>query len=393
MKIFKRFILLAGIVAISFSDLFSKELSECSEVSVLTCTPGKDLYSLFGHSALRFKDPAHKIDLVFNYGTFDFNTPNFYTKFARGQLKYCLSCSTYEQFCMAYIHEERGIVEQKLNLDFATKNKLFKAVLENYEPHNRYYNYDFLFDNCATRIRDIIEENVNGMAYNNKQFSNPKTFWDLLDQFMENSRWIYLGIHLVLGSPCNVEATPHQYQFLPDYMMQAFSEATILKNGSRIPLVYCTNEVLKAKLEQTRTVWYLAPWFIFGLIASLILAISIFCLRKGKSFFVIDHLLFGITGLLGWLIVFLWFFTNHQATAPNWNILWALPIHFPMANLLLWIKSKKSHYYFLLNAIFILMVLASWTFIPQSLPNEMLPIVALLFIRSLFVAKKLKPEM
>ena len=330
MKSFKLFITLVGIIILSFSNSFAKELSEQSEVSLLTCSPGEELYSLFGHSAIRFKDPANKIDLVFNYGTFNFNTPNFYTKFARGKLKYRLAYDNFPSFIPEYVYEKRGVIEQHLNLDLNTKRKLFKAIIENYKPENRYYSYDFLFDNCSTRIRDIIEANVEGKIIYKEDTSNPKSFWNLLDHFMENSRWIYMGIHLILGSPCDVEATPYEYMFLPDNMMFAFADATVLKDGTRVPLVSKTAEVLKPGLEYKMTSWYKRPGFVFGIFALLVLAISILSLKKKQNYFIIDHILFGATGLLGWLIIFLWFFTDHQATGPNWNIFWAIPLHFPI---------------------------------------------------------------
>lgn len=389
----KRFKFLASLILIgilSFSNSYAKQLSEQSEVSLLTCSPGEDIYRHWGHSALRFHDPLNKIDLVFNYGTFNFNTPNFYTKFARGKLMYRLAFESYRDFLPEYMRSGQGVTEQKLNLDLETKRKLFAAVVENYKPENRYYHYDFLFDNCSTRIRDIIEDNVGGKIIYKENTEEPKNFWNLLDHFMERSRWVYLGIHLILGSPCDVEATPYQYMFLPDNMMFAFADATVLNNGERVPLVSHTKEVLKPALDYKMTEWYKRPGFIFGILSIIVLFVSIRTLKNKRNYFIIDHLLFGATGFVGWVIIFLWFFTDHQATGPNWNILWALPFYFPLANILLGMKNKTSYFFFFASSVLLLIVLAAWSIIPQSLPNEILPIVALLFIRSIYIVKKLK---
>lgn len=266
----KRFKFLASLILIgilSFSNTYAKQFSEQSEVSLLTCSPGEDIYRHWGHSALRFHDPLNKIDLVFNYGTFNFNTPNFYTKFIKGKLMYRLAYESYRDFLPEYMRSGQGVTEQKLNLDLETKRKLFAAVIENYKPENRYYHYDFLFDNCSTRIRDIIEDNVEGKIIYKENTNESKSFWNLLDQFMERSRWVYLGIHLILGSPCDVEATPYQYMFLPDNMMFAFTNATVLNNGERVPLVSHTKEVLKPTLDYKMTEWYKRPSFIFGVLS------------------------------------------------------------------------------------------------------------------------------
>ena len=131
-------------------------LSDKAEISVLTCSPGKELYSLFGHTAIRVHDPEQDLDVVFNYGTFDFDTPHFYLKFAQGLLPYQLSTSHFQSFMYSYMMEERSVYSQRLQLDSLQRQKLFDLLLENYKPENRSYLYNFLYDNCTTRVRDIL---------------------------------------------------------------------------------------------------------------------------------------------------------------------------------------------------------------------------------------------
>ena len=135
-------------------------LSPQAEISILTCAPGTELYSLFGHTAIRVSDPYQKIDAVFNYGTFDFRTPHFYLKYAKGLLLYQLSVTSYENFISSYILDDRSVWSQTLQLDSLTKQQLFDNLLKNQLPENRTYLYNFLFDNCSTRVRDMISESI-----------------------------------------------------------------------------------------------------------------------------------------------------------------------------------------------------------------------------------------
>lgn len=376
---------------VTFSNVSAQKLSSSAELSLLTCSPGEELYTLFGHSGLRIKDLENNIDIVFGYGTFDFTTPNFYTKFARGKLNYMLSYGHFARFKKVYIHEGRGITEQKLNLDSIEKQQLFNALLINFKPENRFYKYDFLFDNCSTRINEIIAENTTNKIIFNTKVSEVKTFWNLLDPFMEKSRWIYFGIHLALGKPCDTDATPYQHMFLPDNMMKGFETAEIARKNGNEPLVKSTKVILQPTFKSVLTKWYKRPAFVFGLIALFGLLLSISFLKKKKNLFAFDVLIFGATGLLGWVIIFLWFFTDHQATGPNWNIIWAFPLHFPLIFRLL--KKKPSlftYYYFLFHFVILTVLLASWPIFPQSFPNEILPFIALLLIRSFYIVKKMR---
>ncbi len=388
-------ILLFLILTITIDNFaFGQKLSQNAEISLLTCSPGDELYSLYGHSALRIKDTDNKLDIVFGYGTFNFNTPNFYTKFARGKLDYMLSYSPTDRFKQEYTDDKRGIVEQILKLDSIEKQQLFNALVSNYKPENRYYKYDFLFDNCSTRIRDIVKANINGELVFNTKVTTPKSFWNLLDPFMAKSRWIFLGIHLALGIPCDDLATPYQYMFLPDNMMDGFSEAKIIRGNIKTDLVESTKIILEPRIQLHTTVWYKRPVSVFGFITIIGLFLSLYYSTKKKNLFVLDTILFGASGLLGWVIIFLWFFTDHQATGPNWNIIWAFPLHFPLVFTLLRKRASLfSYYYFLLHMVVLGLILAIWPFFPQSFPNEILPFIVLLLIRSIYIIKKLRNKL
>ena len=361
-----------------------------TKISILTCSPGLELYSLFGHSAIRVQDPSRHMDVVFNYGNFNFNTPNFYSKFVRGKLKYNLTVNYFKDFKRSYKRDKRWIKEQELDLSSESKQKLVEALWKNYRPENRYYMYDFLFKNCSTMIRDIIQKEVIGqLEYKDSNLISEQSYRDLLNLFMTETPWIYTGIHLALGYTCDVNASNYQKMFLPDMLKNGFDQALITQNAQTTKLVSKENIILGERANQTPTPWYKHPLFVFGIIALIGLLLTLSSIKNKKRFVLLDILVFGSTSLLGFVLLFLWFFTDHLAMRPNLNILWALPIHLPLITILFrknrptWVKS-----YFKYHSIFILLVLAAWPILPQSLPYTLLPFVVLIFIRSVFNATR-----
>ena len=151
----RKYLILPAFVLLNSITPSKAQLSPSAQVSIITCAPGDELYSIFGHSAIRVNDSINQIDLVFNYGTFDFDTPNFYLKFMRGKLNYMLSMAPYDRFLFEYVYYKRSVWEQVLDLSEVEKNNLFQALIINAEPEHRNYHYHFFFDNCATRIRDM----------------------------------------------------------------------------------------------------------------------------------------------------------------------------------------------------------------------------------------------
>lgn len=296
-------------------------LSNDAEISILTCSPGAELYSLFGHTAIRVHDPIAKYDKVFNYGTFDFNTPHFYLKYAQGLLPYQLSQGSFPLFLYAYQEEGRSVYSQTLKLDSLQKQTLFNLILENYQPENRSYLYNFLFDNCTTRTRDILMKSISSDVEWHLPDSD-KNFWNLLDEYLQASPWVQWGIHTILGQRGNREATPFQYMFLPDYLMYGLNTARVgdQRLADDAELLY------QAPAPIIANPWYQHPLFVFAISVVLV----IFLIYKFKSMILLNSvtfIMFLFTGILGCLIVFLGGFTAHPITAPNWNILWANPLN------------------------------------------------------------------
>lgn len=300
------------------------QLSEDAQISILTCDSGQDLYSSFGHSAFRVRDSANGINWVYNYGTFDFNTPNFYYKFAKGKLLYSLSVSTFSDFLFTYEMENRWVKEQLLNLSKEEKNELFRFLENNRKPQNRDYKYDFLFDNCATKLPEVLKKVLgNNIQFQGEHLKNNFSFRDLIQQNLLTNSWSSFGIDLALGSVIDREAAPEEYMFLPKYVMLQMQNTSL----DAKPLVLRERSVLEYSDKRFHNNFGTSPLFWLLLLLLFTLTISYIDLRNGTRSRWLDFLLFLTTGVAGLLIFFLWFMTDHSATAINFNILWAFPFN------------------------------------------------------------------
>lgn len=348
-------------------------LSKDAEISILTCSPGTELYSLFGHTAIRICDPRIQYDRVFNYGTFDFQTPHFYLKYAQGLLPYQLTHTSFRNFIYAYQMEERSVFEQQLNLDSLQKQTLFDLLLENSREENRSYLYNFLFDNCTTRSRDILQKSLPKQVDWNMPDTG-KNFWNLLDEYLQASPWVQWGIHTILGQRGNRQATPFQYMFLPDYLMSGLCTAHY--NGK--PLAEDTKVLYRASNPEIRNPWYRNPAFVFTA-GAVWLIFLLYRFRSGTLLDTLTLIFFLFTGILGCLIVFLGGFTAHPITAPNWNILWANPLNLPALFFLFRQRIPRLVLGYL-NIYLALLTIALpvWLFTQPAVPLASLPLIFLM---------------
>lgn len=305
----------------------AETLSENSTISILTCGPGEELYSVFGHSAVRVRDSIANLDIVFNYGTFDFNTPNFYLKFANGQLDYLLTVSRFQSFFQTYQWEERSITEQRLNLTQNEKQQLFDALVQNAQPQNRAYRYSFFFDNCATRIRDRVFDCFAPNSIAIDEHGAGLTFRQLYGTYLDYSPWIKFGIHLLLGKDADKQASGMQEMYVPDYLYKQFKNTSIVQlDGTHKPLVSLETELLSYPRPIAQKPWYFWPSTIFIAILALSVLLTLIDIRRKKLSVWFDSLLLIPVVLAGFLFVFLWFFTKHGVTESNFNLLWSHPI-------------------------------------------------------------------
>lgn len=325
MKMKTRFIYLVVLCLLSTLNAIADtvKLSPSSSVILYTCGPGEELYAGFGHSALWIADPRNDIDRLYNYGTFDFNTPHFYAKFTRGQLDYMLSVTSVNRFLSEYKHRGIEVTGQRLDLSLEERQRLFDLIEENYKPENRFYRYDFFYDNCATRLRDIVEKSTNGEV-NFVDKEQHLSFRDMLQPYLKHSPWTKLGINMILGLSSDKIATTYQYMYLPERMREAFSKASIQHGDSITPLVRRERKVMEQQFEPKFN-WLIHPITIFGLLLLATLIVGRFEIKKGKTLLWLDSLLFGISILAGIFLIFMWLGTDHSATNQNMNILWLLP--------------------------------------------------------------------
>ncbi len=357
-------------------------LSDKAEITLLTSSPGEELYSVFGHSALRVNDPVNDIDRAYNYGTFDFDTDNFYYKFAKGRLLYKLSVGPYNHYEAEYRFEGRSIHEQVLNLNPREKQRIYAFLEKNALPENRYYNYDFFYDNCATRIRDLVDKLVLVEWYAEPYEVDYRSFRDLLEPYLEDMPWNQFGIDVILGLSADKIATPYEHMFLPDEMFLAFASARMV-NGS--PLV-SQERLLLEKTRSPEPPHPLTP----NIVCWLVLVIGLTSFFNKKTNKVFDMVFFTVLSLLGLIIIFLWFVSEHTATNSNMNLLWALPTH-----IYFFFKchfqtiDRFSRWYFKLVMVISVLMILLWQWIPQDFNTAFFPIILLVLIKSIPPALKI----
>lgn len=343
-------------------------------ISLLTCTPGEELYSTFGHSGIRIMDSSSVTDLVFNYGTFDFDDKDFYLKFVRGKLLYFVSIERFRDFLESYRMENRGITEQVLNLSPDEKISIQQALFNNAREENKFYKYDFFLDNCTTRLRDIIVKYMKNKPSFVSVMPVKTRYRQAIHEYLDSNRqyWSKLGIDILLGAPTDAVMTTEQQQFLPDNLMKAFDQAKASPQ-----LVAATIPVFNpASAEKEQTLF--TPLFVFSLLFLLITSLWLPGWKWSETALAItDRLVLFSTGALGILLLFMWTGTDHAMCRNNFNLLWALPSHFV---LVFFYRSSKAWVKTYFKFCFMGMILLGlcWFLLPQQLNTALLPILLLI---------------
>lgn len=303
------------------------KLSDTAEVSILTMGPGDVLNDSFGHSAFRVKDTKQNIDVVYNYGVYDFNTPNFYLKFAQGKLLYTLDRNNFSPFYNYYAKQNRWIKEQVLYLNSTEKQDIFNFLQNNFKPENRSYKYDFFFDNCATKIRDVLVVVLkNKISYQDSVDNNSYTFRELIQKNVDWNTWGSFGMDIAIGAVVDQKATLWEYQFLPEYVFKEADKATLNRGQEKISLVKTTINLFINTPKENKSNFFTSPLFIMGLLALIILGITYKDFKNKTRSRWLDVSIYSITGIIGVLLLLLWFATDHSTTHNNYNLLWAVPL-------------------------------------------------------------------
>lgn len=379
------FIFLLLFVEITIAQ--QNKLSQQAEISVLTVGPGTSLNDAFGHSAFRIKDHQKGLDVVYGYGEYDFDAPNFYLKFAQGKLNYLINKTKFNRFQQIYTYFNRSIKEQVLNLNQAEKQKLYNYLINNYKPENRRYLYEFFYDNCATKIKDVSNIALNNtITFNTPEDYQDATFRTLIQNNLNRNSWGSLGIDLALGSVIDRKASPEHHMFLPENIYKFFEKATIKNTGES--LVKGSAVIYSKKETKTTSNFLLSPLFILGIIGLFIIYITYNDYKKNKRTKWLDVTLFAITGLIGVMILLLWFATDHTGTHQNYNLLWAFALNILMIGQLL--KTKASAWfvkYIKLLIILLCLLVLHWTIGVQVYAIGLIPLLIALFIRYIFLVK------
>lgn len=359
-----------------FLNSASAQDSSRLRISLLTCTPGEELYSTFGHSAFRVIDSNSVTDIVYNYGTFNFDDDGFYLKFVRGKLLYYASAWNFSDFKFDYQSTNRGITEQVLNLSADEKTAIRHFLNENLKEENKYYKYDFFFDNCTTRLRDILKKQNDSSFCRKAVMPAGSRFRQAIHQYLDRNgkSWSKLGIDILLGQPCDGVMTAEQMQFLPDNLMKSL-------DSSDHPMVVSSQNLYPIAADANKNSFF-TPFVVFSLLLIFIVLIGLAKNKFAQGFLQgFDGLFFFLTGVLGIILIFMWTGTDHSMTKNNFNLIWAWPTHAAMA---FFVNSKKEWVkkYFKFTAIALMAVLISWFFLPQQMNNGLLPLILLLIYRS-----------
>ena len=366
---------IAYLTLISFSS--NAQDTSRLRVSLLTCSPGEELYSIFGHSAIRIIDSNSVTDYVFNYGTFDFDDPNFYIKFVKGKLLYFVSLERTKDFIEFYKYENRSVSEQVLSLSAEEKIAIKNALIENLKEENKFYKYDFFLDNCTTRLRDIIVKYKSPTPILPAVMPENTSFRKAIHKYLKEGGqyWSELGIDILLGAPTDRIMTASEQQFLPNNLEKSIDNCKNTKLVDEKKIIF-QNENSATGFDAFK------PGFLF-----IILFLFIAPLYKKKTsiatktLLVFDNILFFVIGIVGIILVLAWFATDHTMTKNNYNLLWALPTHI-LAPFFIFFKSKISKYYFGVTALISSLLILSWLFLPQELNAALIPIVMMILTRS-----------
>jgi hypothetical protein len=347
---------------------------------LITCGPGTDTYSIYGHSALRIVIPEKHTDTVYNWGVFDFNTPNFAWKFAKGRLDYMLIAESLKGFLQGYFFEQRYVYSQKINIDAPETRKLIELINENLRPENVRYRYDFFYDDCSTRIRDLLEKSIGEkLLYPPAETGKLPTFRDMVGKYQNPFPWLKFGVDLIMGSSGDKKASFRDRMFLPIDLKNELSEASIKRDGKMTPMLQNPEVLLDFEGPAVKQNFFLSPVFVFALLLIIMIIFSS-KVKSRKGNIIIDTIIFSLFSVLAIMMIFFNFFTDHQQMRWNLNILWLNP--FILVCLFSLIMNRTGYLWFrivfLISGFFLVLHL----FLPQAFNFAIFPLVLIILLRS-----------
>lgn len=354
--------LLGRVIMISWilacGAIASAQGTPAPEISILTCHAGPEIYELCGHTAIRINRPGVS-DYVVNYGLFDFNSPNFVYRFVKGETDYMVGAHPTDMFLESYRRQGRTVEESLLNLTPEQAIELERLLLDNMKPENRQYRYNYVKDNCATRPLAMIERAI-GAPLQLAGDDQPTTFRNEMRRYHANYPWYQFGIDLALGSGIDYPISQHEKAFAPIALGRMLDRAVLTDSlGNTIPALSAHRIVVEGNPSgavQPPTPWYLRPVTIFWLLFALALSLNVRDIVKRSPSRWFDTIYFSACGVAGILVAFLVIISTHEATSPNWLLLWLNPLCFCGA-VLPWIKSMRNVLYWYHFANFAVLIL------------------------------------
>ncbi len=351
--------------------------------SLLTCAPGTEIYSLFGHTAIRYENYTRRIDVVFNYGMFSFNTPNFIFRFVAGETDYQLGITPYFYFEAEYAMRGSSVYQQVLNLTQSEKERLLTILENNYLPENRIYRYNYFYDNCTTRARDKIEECIEGKVVYPDSLSG-KSYRSIVHEFTAGSPWDEFGIDLCLGAEADKEINKRQQMFSPFYMKYYASNAYIVDaGGTRRPLILDETKIVDVEPEEVQPGFILSPLMCGALFLALCVVMAWGQWKTQRIWWGWDIVLYGLQGLAGCIIAFLFFFSVHPTVGSNWLLILFNPIPLLYLPFMVYkaVKRKKD-YYHVGNMVYLTLFITILPFCGQEFNLTVLPLALGLLVTS-----------
>jgi hypothetical protein len=357
------------------------------EISILTIGPGSSLSDAFGHSGIRVIDRVNDYDIVFNYGVYDFNDPGFYGNFVKGRPIYSLGLNSFENFYRNYVNQSRQIIEQKLNLSEYQKKVLVNKLITNSKEENKDYKYNYFENNCSTKIGDIfnvlLEEEIRNEGLNLDNI-NSNSYRKLVYQHVVPNSWGALGIDICLGSVIDANITDRDLLVLPYNLKLYFDKLgnSNIKNGDFVETSILFGEY--AEYKETS----FSPLYVFLILSLIIIVVTFLDYLRITRNVVLDIIILLITGLIGLLLVYLWFFSNHIASAWNYNLLWAIPFNLILLFQLL--KKNQNRWilsYLKINVLMLLLMCLHWIIGIQVFNICLISLILALIVRYLYLIK------
>lgn len=339
------------------------------QISLLTCSPGKEVWAQYGHTAIRYYDKESGEDLAINYGIFSLDQTYFIPRFVLGMTDYRMGVQPMDMFLAQYSYEGRGVVEQVLNLSAEDKEVIYKALQENMKPENVVYRYNYFFDNCTTRARDMLVNHLHGKVVY-PPAEEDATFRSMIHKWNNKYEWSQFGEDLLLGVNADRKTTKSEQQFLPENLRSDFDKARY--NGK--PLVKETNVLLDAETEVAEPVFPLSPLSIALIFAVISLVMMLFSYRRQQVYWAWDLALMLTSGLMG-IIFFVMIFSQHPCVSLNFILLFFNPL--PLFFLYSTIKKKKVIWWKIWGALIILGLFGS---LFQEIPLPILIVASFLLL-------------